>query len=89
VTDKQPRERKEGKMRDGAKSIQDEIADREAQIEELQEEIEELEEQREEECGDGDDSHHLPRLRHHQPTILVLPDRVFVSSALHAPDPFP
>jgi hypothetical protein len=41
-------------MSDGTKSIQDEIADREAQIQELQEEIEELEEQQDEE-DEGDE----------------------------------
>jgi len=49
----------DGNMRDGAKSIQDEIADREAQIAELQDEIEELEEQQEE--NDEDDGDEAPQ----------------------------
>jgi hypothetical protein len=42
-------------MRDGAKSIQDEIADREAQIQELRDEIEELEEEDQEDYEAGED----------------------------------
>jgi hypothetical protein len=48
-------ESEEGKMRDGAKSIQDEIADREAQIQELRDEIEELEEEDQEDYEAGED----------------------------------